>query len=749
MRQLSILLFAGLLPLYAWPSFASPAPEQASESQVRPKIGLVLSGGGAKGAAHIGVLKFLEQQHIPIDYIAGTSIGAYVGGMYALGYSADEIEKLMMQTDWSSGYSDIIPRGALSYRDKQQRDQFNIPLDVGYREGEVKAPNGLLQGQTMSRLLRQSTDLVEQFGSFDELTIPFRAVATDLETSEAVVLSSGSLVLAMQASAAVPGALQPVEIDGKLLVDGGIANNLPIDVVKAMGADIVIAVDIGSPLVSKDRLNSTLAVLDQLSNMLTNASTERQKQLLTDNDVLIRPGIDGLSTTDFSIMAKALPLGAEAALAEQGRLAPLSIGKSDFLVYSATKAHRSQQWMSELPRPLVRIELDNRSKVSDTLIRETLGLSEGETVTKARLDAGIARVYALNKFERVYAEFEDGPDGRELTLTTQAKSWGPNYFQVGFNWEDDFQLDSAFTLDLAYTMTNLTDNGGEWRNELRLGYQKRVATEFYQPLDRDQQFYSRSRYQYDKRTWNWYDGNNLAFRLDKSTHSIEQGVGYNYLPQGLLELGLVGAKGVFSNDALLIRDLSFDSWGGYFKFGYDSLNSISFPTEGNRFSLSVYRRKEDYNNDGSEEEDFFTSYEADWKGALSVGNHAFVGKVSLGTVEEEGEASLNLYELGGFLNLSGYHKDVLVGAHKLFGAFIYQYDLGRDALGMTQFPLYLGSSVEAGNLWFVRDDVALDDLIFSGSLYIGTDTDLGPAAIGVGLNDNGESAFYLFIGKNF
>ncbi|MGL5359100.1 MAG: patatin-like phospholipase family protein, partial [Shewanella sp.] len=272
----------------------------------RPKIGVVLSGGGAKGAAHVGVLKVLEELRIPVDYIAGTSIGAYVAGMYALGYSADEVEAIMMGTDWGSGYSDTIARNALSYRDKQLRDRYNIPINVGFNESAVRLPSGLLRGQTMSELLRQSTDLVQQFGDFDELAIPYRAVATDLETSAPVVLAGGSIAKAMQASATVPGALQPTQIGDKLLADGGIANNMPVDVVKAMGADIIIAVDIGSPLVTKDKLDSTIAVLDQLSNFLTTASTEQQKRLLGENDILIRPAINALSTTDFTIMPRAL-----------------------------------------------------------------------------------------------------------------------------------------------------------------------------------------------------------------------------------------------------------------------------------------------------------------------------------------------------------------------------------------------------------------------------------------------------------
>jgi NTE family protein len=718
-------------------------------SQERPTIGLVLSGGGAKGAAHIGVLKVLEANNIPIDYIAGTSIGAYVAGMYALGYSASEIEALMLNADWSKGFSDTIPREQLSYRDKQQRDQFNIPISLGYSESQLKSPTGLLQGQTMSQLLQYSTDLVEQFGDFDQLAIPYRAVATDLVTSEAIVLSSGSIVQAMQASATVPGALQPAQINGRLLIDGGIANNMPVDVVKAMGADIIIAVDIGSPLARHEQLDSTIAVLEQLSNFLTNASSARQKALLSESDIIIRPAIDDLSTTDFSIMGLALTLGEQAASFQLTKLSKLSMRTEEYLAYQQAKQRKSLKWLDQLGRPLVAVKFDNQSKVSESLLKEKLDLKPGDVVTKETLDAALKRVYSLNKFERVDAEFDDTKAGRILTLKTKAKSWGPNYLQAGFNWEDDFTLDSAVAISLAYTMTDLTANDGEWRNELELGVKRLVATEFYQPLDRDQAYYTRSRYQYESKKNDIYDDQGRNFKLEKDASRFDLGIGYNYSDAGLVELGLIAETGVISNDAIGMRNLDYSSFGGYIKVAYDTLNSISFPTEGNRFSVSTYLRDEDFKGiDLTDNGDLAWQIEADWKGALKLGHHAIVGKVALATVENDGNFTLQLSDLGGFLNLSGFHKHGLVGAHKVFGAFIYQYDLGRDVL-ITDLPLYIGTSVEGGNVWYDRDLVDLNDLIYSGSLYLGTDTSWGPAALGFGLSDNGEKAFYLFIGKNF
>ena len=744
---ISITLMAALVSCSA-----NAADEKPTAFKERPTIGLVLSGGGAKGAAHIGVLQVLEANNIPVDYIAGTSIGAYVGGMYALGFSANEIETIMLKGEWDKGYSDTIPRENLAFRDKQLRDKYNIPVHVGYKEGSITSPSGLLQGQTMSYLLRHSTDLVEQFGDFDDLAIPYRAVATNLATSEAVVLSKGSIVQSMQASASVPGALQPASIDGMLLVDGGIANNMPIDVVKAMGADIIIAVDIGSPLASQAQLNSTIAVLEQLSTILTQASTEKQKKLLTEQDILIRPWIDNLSTTDFSIMPQALVIGEQAAQLKYEQLEKLSISDEAYQDYLRNKKQKRTAWVDPIKQPVYRVVLDNQSSINDKLIRDRLGISEGQVVTKDELEAALQRVYALNQFERVDAEFTDSEDGRILTVTSKAKGWGPNYFNAGFNWEDDFSLDSSVSLNLAYTLTNITDNGGEWRNEVELGLNKRFSTEFYQPLDRDQDFYALTRFEYELKNWDIYEKNERILELENEDVSLIGGLGANLSSYGIVELGFITERGTISNSVALNGNFDYSTYGAYFKVAYDTLNSISFPTEGNRLTLTVHFRNEDYDSNdlvtlGSLSDETL-QIEADWKGALRLGNHAVVGKMALATVESDDKFTAHFSSLGGFLNLSGFHKNALAGPHKVFGAAIYQYDLGRDVL-VTDLPLYLGVSAEAGNVWYTRDVVDLDDLIYSGSLYLGTDTSWGPAALGFGFTDTGDKSIYLFVGKNF
>jgi len=420
-----------------------------AQEQTRPKIGLVLSGGGAKGAAHIGILKVLEQNNIPIDYIAGNSIGSYVGGMYALGYSTDEIEKSMLNINWTLGYSDFIPREQLRYEDKVLRDEYNITVRMGYSDGELKVPSGLTLGQTALQLLKSSTDVVGMFGHFDELAIPYRAVATDLATSKPVILSSGSISRAMKASATVPGALEPIEIDGRLLVDGGISNNMPIEVVKAMGADIVI--DIGSPLLTKEEIDSTVAVLNQLSTVLTVNTTDKQKKGLTKRNILLRPEIDQLGTCDFSIMPTALTLGVKVANEHIEQLRALRLNNAEYQQHIALKKSRSSKWFSRIAQPITAIRFDNKSKVNNKVIAEHFGLSVGDIVTKEILAGAISRVYALDRFDFFDAEFVDNTDspGRVLILTTKAKSWGPNYLNYGFSWQGDVFGHSMISVDLV------------------------------------------------------------------------------------------------------------------------------------------------------------------------------------------------------------------------------------------------------------------------------------------------------------
>ncbi|MDH3840140.1 MAG: patatin-like phospholipase family protein, partial [Chromatiales bacterium] len=273
-------------------SCASPDPGRGS-------IGLVLSGGGARGAAHVGVLKVLEEMRVPVDCIAATSFGAIVGGLYSSGMPVAQIEKTLAEIDWSAVFDDRLDRDNRPYRRKRDDDLWLVKGRVGVRDGELRFPTGLIQGQKIRGILSRFTMPVAGVRDFDQLPIPFRAVATDIVSGEEAVLGGGVLADAIHASMAIPAIFAPVEIDGRLLVDGGVSNNLPVTVARAMGAEIIIAVDISTQLYQREQLDSLLAITDQLSNFLTRRNTERQLERLQDQDILLLPNMGDLTSASF------------------------------------------------------------------------------------------------------------------------------------------------------------------------------------------------------------------------------------------------------------------------------------------------------------------------------------------------------------------------------------------------------------------------------------------------------------------
>jgi len=721
----------------------------------RPRIGLALSGGGAKGSAHIAVLELLEANHIPVDYIAGTSIGAYVGGLYALGYSASEIKKIMYKANLERGFSDTIDRQILPYRAKQQKDRFNFPVEIGFRDGKVRLPGGLLFGQTMSSIYRSSVGNVANFESFDDLPIPFRSVATDLATGHTVVLAGGNLVKSLQASSAVPGALVPVELEGRYLVDGGLSESLPISQVKQMGADIIIAIDISSPLLKKEALGNSISVLEQLSILLTLQNIESQKQLLSNDDIYIRPDVSQLSTTDFNALPKAFEAGKVAANLKLKALRKLSISAEEYRQYRELKRKKFDLIRQASRRPVVKVILSNQSSVNDKFLRTTLGISDGSYVSEDELAAAIQRLYALDRFERVNAEFELRKEGKVLKVDAIEKSWGPNFFEMGLGWEDDLTQDSVVNLDFAYIRKNITDNGGEWRTEIGIGTNKRFASEVHLPLGGEQLWYQSASYEYQSENRYYFTSSQPAAFFESGIHRVNLNVGYNLYNMGIIETGLTFEKAYYNTRLSVQDELRYDSPGIFFTIAFDTLDRRSFPSSGERVSLSIIHWQEDvsgYLITGAESiTDTYgsTQYLADWKAAVSVGSQGLIGKLSFAYTDSETDQSIHYSQLGGFLNLSGYHTDALIGNSKIFGALAYQYDLGKSLLGLTDFPVYIGASVELGNVWQIDESVKFDDLIPAGSIFLSTDSKLGPLALGIGFSEGGNNSVYFYLGKSF
>jgi NTE family protein len=347
----------GWLVLIAYFVLSPPAiaqqetPTLAADEKSRPTVGLVLSGGGARGGAHVGVLRALEELGVPIDVIAGTSVGAIVGAFYASGMSVEEIENVINTIDWDAAFLEDAPREVTSFRRKRDDDLFLVDERPGLNDWELELPLGVVQGQVIDLILTEQFLPVAHIRDFDRLPVPFRAVAADITTGDAVVLGSGSLAAATRASMSVPAVIAPIEIDGKLLVDGGVAMNLPVEVARELGADIIIAVDISSPMTPREELTSVLAITRQLTNILMRRGVLQQLEHMRSDDFLIVPEFqDVYGSASFARMSETIDIGYDTTMEFARELAALAVEPANLSV-----AMMSQS-VAEAPLPVVDFE---------------------------------------------------------------------------------------------------------------------------------------------------------------------------------------------------------------------------------------------------------------------------------------------------------------------------------------------------------------------------------------------------------
>ncbi|PKH05072.1 patatin-like phospholipase family protein [Moritella sp. Urea-trap-13] len=724
--------------------------------KTRPKIGLALSGGGAKGAAHLGVIKYLEKHNIPVDYVSGTSMGSFIGGMYAMGRSTAEIELILAEYDWSQGYNDDVPRDKLSIREKQRQDLFQIQTDIGFDGSSIEFPSGFVQGQGMAKLLRLSTNSLPYVSHFDLLPIPYRAIATNVETMREVVLERGDLSKVMQASMSIPGALTPVLIDGQHLVDGGMVNNLPISVLQDMGADIIIAVDIGSQLYSQEEITSAFLIFDQLSSSMTRTSANEQILKLSERDILLSPEIDGIGTADFDLMPDAVVRGEKAASYASAKLTALSLSDADYAVYQQQKAVKKQQMAQIDIIDINSININTDTRLSPRVIENKLNIKNGDKISVAELEQKIDALYALNLFQKIDYSITEKNGEHDLHVNVVEKSWGPGYVDFKFNIQQSTTSDDSQQIGLQYILSDLNRLGGEWRTELVYGSDSNISTEFYSPIDYNQYFFFKTGVRLENYQSKLYLGsvNDPALAPINST--------FEYFPVKTDQIGVYAELGVIpfewaqiavgsyyqSGTAEIIGttiDSDFDSQGWYVKTRLDSFDNISFPTKGFKLDADVYVDTGDYLNN-NENNVFFS---LDWRNAVSFERSTFEFKASMASYDGPPISPTFEVGIGGFQNLSGYGINELTGNHKGLVALIYRHRLLDNNFGAFSLPLYLGASIEQGNVWNETDDISFDSTISAGSVFVALDTGIGPVMLSYGYAEGGHASGYLFIGNNF
>ncbi|MUK94314.1 serine protease [Aliivibrio fischeri] len=732
-----------------------------ASDESRPKIGLVLAGGGAKGAAHIGVLKALEEMHIPVDYITGTSMGAYVGGLYASGMSADEIEAFIDTVDWNSGFVDKVERSERQIRDKEYEDRYQIGTDIGFSFTELKAPKGFVQGQTMAKILRTTSDNIPYLNSFDQLPIPFRAVATDIEKLEPVVLDKGNLAEAMMASMSVPGALPPAEYDGRLLVDGGVVNNMPVDVIREMGADIVIAVDIGSDYLEADDISSYLSVMGQLTNFMVKNSTKQQEKLLGDKDILLAPHVGKMETAEFDKMPFAYGKGYDIAYEKHKALDKLVLSDEKYQEYLKEKEIKASTLLRGEDLYVNKITIKNDSLYTESMLLDRLNLEEGRSYSADELEEHIRDLYVIDRFERVDYYYQENEEGtHDLIVEVKEKSWGPNYLDFRFALEDDFDNQSKYSLGMSINftdieLTGLRDNRSELRTNFELGTDKLVSAELYTPFLVNQLLFTsfKSVYSVEQKKFS-LSGNELGsidndFPLEYSDLVFEGAVGLQGHLWSDLRIGGRYTKGKVAFTSIRDLNASYSREGIFAQYRLDTLDNFTFPTKGFYVKaeyLYSHDNVEDSVVDIEATKDSVIEISLNTRAAWTYSRHTFVGNFEYGVVEnKKGDLQLEPKSLGGFLRLSGTPKDSLTGQNLIFGSLVYRYRLMDNDFGLFQSPIYLGASLENGGLWN-QDSIKDAPLYTAGSAFIGVDSPIGPIVLAYGRTEQNHESVYLSIG---
>jgi NTE family protein len=715
---------------------------------VRPRICLVLSGGGARGMAHIGVLKVLEEMKVPIDCIAGTSMGAVVGGLYASGMTAAQIESTMRSVDWQEAFRDAPPRRDLGFRRKQDDRNFLVRLPLGLKHGQILLPKGFIQGQKLQETLRQLTLPFSNGTDFDLLPTPFRAVATDLLTGNAVLLDKGDLSIAMRASISAPGLFAPVETGGLVLVDGGLAENLPIDVARQMHADILIVSDVSFPLQSRAALDSALSISNQMLAILVRKDADRQRATLAPSDILIEPILGTTSSTDFTSAAGTITAGETAANAMRVQLDSLRVADAAYHGYLARRAAREPG----LPR-IKFVRVDEQSKRYEKTIMAEMQPLVGKPLNVDAVGERITELYGLGNFETLdYALVSKGEGSEEesgLEVRARRKSWGPNYVRFGLNLEDDFQGNSRYNAAARFILTELDSLGAELVTDVQIGSDPKVAAEFYQPLNATRSWFVAPSVRVEARDLFIYDKDvEIAEYRDREAEA-DFDIGRTLGNWGEIRAGFHRANGstrVRLGDPSLVQE-QYNNGEFFFKFSYDRLDNLHFPRDGQTFSFQWDANRTNLGGDTA-----FDKIQADWLMARSAGRNTVLLWTSAGSVVGGHINPLvvpDLFSLGGFFNLSGLAPTSLFGPNYAIARAIYFRKIGRGGEGFFEFPAYIGMSLEAGNTWETRSAMNFGSTHKDASLFLAFDTYLGPVYLGSGYDTAGHSAYYLFLGRTF
>jgi len=737
----SLILIVALCAAMSLPASAADAASATAGGAKRPRICLALSGGGARGAAHVGVLKVLEALRVPVHCIAGTSMGALVGAAYASGTSVTGMEEITSTITTELLFREQPPREEQSMRRK--RDDYGLFFgpEIGVNARGVRVAKGVVTGVQLETVLRRLSQ-AKGYHQFDRLPIPFRAVATDLVTGKPVVFSDGELADVMRASMSVPGAVAPAEFGGMMLVDGMLTNNLPVDVARAMGADIVIAVNVGTPLLSRDKLDGILGVVGQMLSILTEQNVQASLASLKPTDILITPELGEFSTSDFDNMARIVPLGEAAARAMAERLGHLAIPAAEY----AALRERQQVAVTTDLRPIDEIRFADLRIVNPQAVQAVMQTRTGGPLDQKVLDGDMRRIYGMGNFEHVNYRFLEESGKRILVVDAVEKSWGTDALRLGLGLSSDSKGDAFFNIVGSFRKYWLNPQGGEWRTDVHIGRTTGLMSEIYQPFSAGGEFFVAPRVDVHRTSVYLYRGVERIAIYDMTASRVGVDVGAQFKRYGELRFGLEGGALTPKLDTgpqSLSPGPDSIRQGAYrTRLALDRMDSVHFPRSGWNASANVYASNRQLGAD-----DAYTKWDAEGSAAFTFGNHTFnIAAKAGGRAGSSPLPRYDQFQWGGFLQQSGYRTGQLYGENLQFVRAMYYHRILRGSL---LEGAYGGVSLEAGKVGNQLVAGNPTGGLRSMSVFVAADTPVGPAYLGYGRAADGTSGMYLYLGRPF
>lgn len=729
-RVVLVLLGAAIVP-------SGPALAETPEGS-RPRVCLVLSGGGARGAAHIGVLMVLEELRIPVDCIAGTSMGAVVGSLYAAGLSTAEIEAEVGEIDWAAIFVDDPPRETWPFQRKLDEDLLQADLGLNVRQGKISLPGGLIGGRHLIFELRKLLLRAAGIEDFSQLPIPFRAVAADISTGEEVTLTRGDLPLAVRASMAIPAVFDPVVIDGRQLVDGGIRANLPVQQALDMGADVVIAIDISTPLQAAEGQVSLFASVDQLTGILTSDTTNRGIGLLRPQDLLITPELGDIAAASFSRAGEAIALGADAARASRENLEDLSVPEEEYAAWRARTRREARTPFIE------RIEVEENTRLSPDVLLEQMDTRAGAPLDLDLLADDLTRLAATDFFDLLdYRLIPIEGDRYALLVRALDERIGSGRIEIGLELYSDLKDYGDYRFAGGYRQLLMNRLGGRWRINFDIGSGRNLLVDWFQPLGTKGVVFVAPEALYSlEKIPLALDGQQFAlYRAESLTGRLDLGVQFRQYAQ--LRLGAYTGNVEFSPLVALPGFPRGEQRTGGLRgsFAYDRLDALNFPTRGIQ-AAALYDRSLD--SLGAEVDSQYV--EGQFGGALSFGEKSTVYARLLYGSTLDGDSPPAGFTLGGPFRLSALSVNELIGRHRALGSLRYYYRL-TPLPALIGRGLYAGASIEAGQTGS-EESFSLSDLdpFVCGSLFVGAETRLGPLLLGYSKGEDDRSSFFFALG---